>query len=122
MKECLIYGILGGFIGSFYMEWLLSSKSQPSKEPSLAVVDMQALISKKSQQLAKGILSNNTAQQIPKNTVPVREAATQLKGDLNTFATNHNLILLSKAAVVGGDIPDKTEEILAMIEKGDDHP
>lgn len=119
MKECLIYGIFGGFIGSLYMGWLISSKSPNSKNPSLAIVDMQALILKKSQQLATTIMSTNTPQQTANNIVPVREAATQLKDDLNTFATNHNLILLSKAAVVSGDVPDKTDEILDIIERGD---
>lgn len=117
MKECLIYGILGGFIGSLYMGWLVSSKSTPSKELNLAIVDMQLLISKKSQQLAI-----NQPFEKSKNPIPVREAAIQLKDDLNTFAITHNLILLTKGTVVSGDIPDKTEEILALMEKGNNHP
>lgn len=117
MKECLIYGILGGFIGSLYMGWLLSSKSPYSKDPSLALVDMQELIAKKSQQLAMSQSFEKS-----EKSKPIREAAVQLKEDLNTFATNNNLILLTKGIVVSSNLPDKTEEILAMMERGNEHP
>lgn len=117
MKDCFIYGVLGGFIGTLYMGWLVSSKWTQVKEPSLAVVDMKVLISKKSQQVAK-----NQPPEKSNNSLPIREAAAQLKEDLSTFATIHNLILLTKGVVISGDVPDKTEEILEAMEKGDGHP
>lgn len=124
MKECLIYGILGGFIGSLYMGWLLSSKSPHSKDSSLAVVDMQSLVSRKSQQLATTMLSDHPSSNQPSfiNSISIRETATQLKDDLERFATTHNLILINKLAVVSGNVPDKTEEISDLMERGINHP
>lgn len=120
MKESLIYGLLGGFIGFLYMGWICSSKS--SHPTSLAVVDMQLLISRKSQQLAMDQASerhNPKVQELfPLSRLSIQEAANHLKDDLNTFAATHNLVLLAKGVVAGGDIPDKTQEVLAMMEKG----
>jgi len=129
MNESIIYGLFGGVIGSLYMGWICSSKP-----PQLAVVDMQALISKRSQQLAKVLEPETLAPKalvpetlVSKTRVPsiqvssarvssVREAGDRLKEDLKTFAATHNLILLAKGSVVGGDLPDKTAEILAQID------
>jgi hypothetical protein len=47
----------------------------------------------------------------------VREAANRLKEDLKTFAILHNLILVTEGVIVGGDVPDKTDEFLAWLEK-----
>jgi len=113
MNESIIYGLFGGVIGSLYMGWICSSKP-----PQLAVVDMQVLISKRSQQLAKALVSETRASsaRVPSTQVSsVREAGDRLKEDLKTFATMHNLILLAKGSVVGSDLPDKTEEILAQM-------
>ncbi|MCE3231704.1 MAG: hypothetical protein K0R52_1632 [Alphaproteobacteria bacterium] len=49
----------------------------------------------------------------------IQEAGDRLKEGLKAFATTQNLILLAKGTVVEGDLPDKTEEILGLIEKGD---
>lgn len=126
MKESIIYGLFGGLIGSLYMGWICFPKPLQSLHTCLAVVDMQALISKKSQQLAKTIMPETrmpgtqaSPARVPPASVSIREAADHLKEDLNAFAATHNLILLAKGAVVAGDIPDKTEEILAMIEAGE---
>ena len=128
MNESIIYGLLGGVIGSLYMGWICSSKP-----PQLAVVDMQVLISKRSQQLAKALAPETlvsktpvpetlmsgtraSSARVPSTQVSsVREAGDRLKEDLKTFAATHNLILLAKGSVVGGDLPDKTEEILAQM-------
>ena len=120
MKDCLIYGLLGGFIGSLYMGWICASKSP---HPSLAVVDMQALISKKSQQLAMNQnlekYSSQGRELVPLSHLSIQEVASQLKDDLNAFASTHNLVLLAKGAVVSGDVPDKTQEILNILEGGE---
>ena len=121
MKDSLIYGILGGLMGSLYMGWICSPKSLQSSNASLAVVDMQTLISKKSQQLAMKLTSEAVKAEAsdPISHVSIQEAASRLKEDLNTFAVIHNLVLLSKGSVVGGDVPDRTQEVLSMIEKGE---
>ena len=122
MKESLVYGLFGGLIGSLYMGWIYSPKP-----PSLAVVDMQALISMKSQQLAKTLGSGTLVPETHMSKTRVsetllsetQEAGERLKKGLKAFALTHNLILLAKGAIVEGNLPDKTEEILALIEKGD---
>lgn len=122
MKESIFYGIFGGLIGSIYMGWIFSPKP-----PQLAVVDMQALVSRRSQQLAKVLVPQTLVPEalIPDTLIPeipassIREAGDRLKEGLKAFAITHNLILLTKGGVVGGNLPDKTEEILALIEEGD---
>ena len=122
MKDGLIYGIFGGLIGSLYMGWICSSKSSHPHASSLAVVDMQLLVSRKSRQLAMGQATERrnpqTREALPLSHLPIQEAANHLKDDLNDFAATHNLVLLAKGSVVGGDVPDKTQEVLAMMEKG----
>jgi hypothetical protein len=119
MKENLIYGLLGGFIGFLYLGWISLPKSSQSSHASLAVVDMQALISKKSQQLAAMLASEKHSSQPRESSsfLSIQDAAHRLKDDLNTFAATHNLVILSKEAVVSGDLPDKAEEILVLIEE-----
>lgn len=122
MKDGLIYGIFGGLIGSLYMGWICSSKSSHPHPASLAIVDMQLLVSRKSRQLAMGKARegyrSQASENFPLSHLSIREAANHLKDDLNDFAATHNLVLLAKGSVVGGDVPDKTQEVLAMMEKG----
>jgi hypothetical protein len=83
-------------------------------QPPLAVVDMQALVTRQSQQLAqtrKGKVSARHIQQISE----------QLKGTLDAFATKHRLILFNKAALAGGEntlLPDHTLDIVMLLEEG----
>ena len=123
MKENLIYGLLGGFIGFIYLGWICSQKSSQPHQGSLAVVDMQALISKKSQQLAmnQSLEKHNSQRQelIPLSRLSIQEAANHLKDDLNAFAATHNLVLLAKGVVISGNVPDKTQEILDILEGGE---
>lgn len=91
-----------------------------NSSPRLAVVDMQALIAKRSQQLAKtGSRKSTVDSRAPadKRAVKIsshqiREAGEQLKEVLEAFAARHHLILLAKGAVMGGSLPDYTEEIM----------
>jgi hypothetical protein len=122
MKESLVYGLFGGLIGSLYMGWIYSPKP-----PSLAVVDMQTLVSLKSRQLAKTLAetrmseTQRVSETLESGTLlsETQEAGERLKEGLKAFALTHNLILLAKGATMGGNLPDKTEEILALIDKGD---
>lgn len=131
MKEEIIYGIFGGLIGSFYMGWLCSSKSAQCPSTSLAVVDMQALIARKALMLAmipktesSQLKIQGSGQELDsplslRHTSSIQEAADRLKEDLKEYSVTHNLVLLSKGSVVSGDIPDKTDELLDLIEKGE---
>jgi hypothetical protein len=147
MKENIIYGIFGGLIGSLYMGWIFSPsppKCQHAccRQACLATVDIQKLVSKKSQQLAATFVPETLASEArmpetrlsealmletpPPDTAlsetrmrSIQEAGDRLKEGLKAFATTQNLILLAKGTVVEGDLPDKTEEILGLIEKGD---
>src|SRR3990167_6106748 len=115
MKHMISYvclGILGclilsGTIGIFAK--IMAAHHQPS----LAVVDMQALITRQSQQLAqtrKGKVSARHIQQISE----------RLKGTLDAFATKHRLILFNKAALAGGEntlLPDHTLDIVMLLEE-----
>jgi hypothetical protein len=99
-----IFFLIGGMaLGGVLKGETARSFFKPS--PRLAVVDMQALIAKGSQHLAKGTTSKISGHQI-------QQAGEQLKETLEAFAAKHRLILLSKVTVMGGDLPDYTAEIM----------
>ena len=81
-----------------------------SKTPQLAVVDMNALISVASQSLAK---SGRTS------SIEVQEWGNRLKKRLAVYEQERQLILLTKGAVVGSNLPDVTEEVLGFFEEGE---
>ena len=79
----------------------------------LAVVDMQALIAKGSQHLAKTSPNKALGKGSAKvSNHQIQEMGEQLKETLEAFATKNRLILLSKGTVMGGDLPDYTAEIM----------
>ena len=80
--------------------------------PRLAVVDMQALIAKGSQHLAKSSSKKVPDEASKVSSHQIQKAGEQLKETLETFATKHHLILLIKGAVMGGDLPDYTNAIM----------
>lgn len=103
----LIGGIaLGGVLGSA-MGW---SFFKPP--PRLAVVDLQALVSKGSQHLAKASSNKMLGKAAKISRHQIQELSEQLKEILEDFAAQHHLILLAKGAVMGGNLPDYTEEIM----------
>lgn len=117
MKECLMYGFLGGFLGSLYMGWIGASKPTPCPPPNLAVIDIPEILSKKAEHLVQQFSPSPQTATVPTNTARIQEAGNRLKDDLRAFATTHNLILLAKNAVVGDTLPDKTAEFLALLEE-----
>jgi len=143
MKESLIYGLLGGVISWLYLSWIAYPRPFYDRQTNLAVVDLQALISEQSQQLVQQLAkahlskteeSNNGDSHLPQMDafmskyqkghppsigIPIQEAVDLLKTKLSAFAAMHNLILLAKGAVVAGDMPDKTAEVLKFIEEGE---
>ena len=85
--------------------------------PRLAVVDMQALIAKGSQHLAKNSPNKTLGKGFAKvsnhvSSHQIQEVGEQLKEKLEAFAAKHRLILLAKGAVMGGNLPDYTAEIM----------
>jgi hypothetical protein len=80
--------------------------------PRLAVVDMQALIAKRSQHLANNSSNKALGKASKISNQQIQEASEQLKGTLDAFALKHHLILLAKGAVMGGNLPDYTNEIM----------
>jgi hypothetical protein len=85
----------------------------------LAVVDMQALIAKGSQHLAKTSPNKALGKGSAKvfnhvSSHQIQEAGEQLKETLEAFAAKHRLILLAKGAVMGGVLPDYTDEIMEV--------
>ena len=103
----LIGGLaLGGALGSG------TARSFFKSSPRLAIVDMQALIAKGSQHLAKTIPNKALGKASKVSGHQIREAGEQLKETLEAFAAKHHLILFSKGAVMGGNLPDYTAEIM----------
>jgi hypothetical protein len=81
--------------------------------PRLAVVDMQALIAKGSEHLAKTSPNKAFGKGSAKvSSHQIQETGEQLKETLEAFAAKHHLILLTKGAVMGGNLPDYTAEIM----------
>ena len=99
---CLLYGFFGGLIGSLCMGWLCAPL--PPQEAQLAVVDLQTLVSQR-----QGIPPREPQAHL------VSQLAKSLGADLELFAKQHNLILLHKGTVAGGDIPDQTTAFLAWL-------
>lgn len=99
---CLLYGLFGGLIGSLCMGWLCAPL--PPQEAQLAVVNLQALVSQE-----PGARPREPQAHL------VSQLSKSLGADLELFAKRYNLILLHKATVAGGDIPDKTAAFLAWL-------
>ena len=88
------------------------------KQPTFAVVDMNRLISQRAQNLAKLRLKGDQSKQkiMPQQ---IRDLSTNLKEDLDDFAKENGVIILSKGAVAGGHLPDFTEAALSLFEEGE---
>jgi len=100
---CLLYGLFGGLLGSLCMGWLCLPT--PPSQATLACVDLQKLVSKE----------QGAHPQEPHKRM-LGQLAKSLEQDLELFAKQHNLILLLKGTVIGGDIADKTAAFLAWLE------
>jgi hypothetical protein len=100
---CTLYGLFGGLLGSLCMGWLCFPT--PPSQATLAIIDLQGLISKE-----QGALPSKSHARM------VEQLAKSLGQDLEIFAKDHGLILLQKGTVVGGDIADKTAAFLAWLE------
>ena len=88
----IIYGILTIAMGVLW--W-----TRPVV-PRFGIVDMQALIAQKAQAIAK----TPGAKVLP-------EHIDELKHVLQQVAEERHVVLLVKGAVIGGDLPDMTDEI-----------
>ncbi len=111
MKDALIYSVITSLIlvvgcGVFWS----------ARKPIFAVVDMNRLISQRAQKLAK---LNLTGDQSKRKimTQQIRDLSTNLKEDLDDFAKENGVIILSKGSVAGGQLPDFTEPALSLFEE-----
>ena len=94
-----------GFIGVGVVAWFLSSNI-----PKFAVVDMQALIAKQSEQLAADPRVKIHGGKVSAN--KIQEAGNLLREKLEQFARTHQVVLLNKGAVIGSHLPDYTDAII----------
>jgi hypothetical protein len=79
------------------------------QSPTLAIVDIQALIQHQSQQLAQGS-SKGTV-----NLKELRQTARQMKNFLEIWAKRHQTILLAKGSVWGSDLEDVTPQLATYL-------
>ena len=113
MKDALIYGVIASLVLAAGFSMFLRPK-----QPTFAVVDMNRLISQRAQNLAKLRLTGDQSKQkiMPQQ---IRDLSTNLKEDLDDFAKENGVIILSKGAVAGGHLPDFTEAALSLFEEGE---
>ena len=102
MKQLLPYVSQAVLLLAIGVFWGFSPKS-----PQLATVDMKTLISTGSQNLAK---RGRTS------TREVQDWGDRLKEGLESYGKERQLILLAKGAVIGGNLPDVTEEVLSFFD------
>jgi len=108
MRPMIIYLCLGIF-GCFILSGMAWIFSKVDHQPQFAVVDMQVLIAQHSQHLAKTQSHKKPGKVSPQQ---IQELSDRLKEDLESFATKHKLILLTKGSVMGGALPDYTDQFL----------
>jgi hypothetical protein len=113
MKPMIIYLYLGIF-GCFTLSGMAWIFSKVHHQPQLGVVDMQVLIAKHSQHLAKPKAGQKSGKV---SSYQIQELSDRLKEDLEFFAAKHNLILLAKGSVMGGKLPDYTDEFLPLSDR-----
>lgn len=98
---------------SFTLLWLvlltLSLYTQPMAT-RFGVVDMQVLVA----QQAKQLVGKQHPASVPNGALQARFA--HIKEVLRSYSVEQNIILLSKASVVGGELDDVTFAILEKLE------
>ncbi len=113
MKDALIYSVIASLVlaAGFGVFWT-------AKRPTFAVVDMHRLISQRAQDLAQLRLTGDQSKQkiMPQQ---IRDLSTKLKEDLDEFAKENGVIILSKGAVAGGHLPDFTDAALSLFDEGE---
>jgi hypothetical protein len=97
---------------SFTLLWLflltLSLYTQP-RATRFGVVDMQVLVAQQAKQLVGKHSANVPSQAL-------QAGFTHIKDVLRSYSVEQNIILLSKASVVGGELDDVTFAILEKLE------
>jgi hypothetical protein len=103
MNRNLVSGILILCAGSIVA--ILSIWFYP-KNPEFGMVDTSIIVTEQAKILAK---KNPGAAFTAER---MRQITDDLKGQMSAWCLNHNVILLSKGAVWGGELVDYTQEIL----------
>ena len=98
MREKIVYGLVAGLALSQLASWILLPKAQ-----SFGVIDMQILIADRAQLLAKSGRMN------PRQ---IHDLAETLKEELQDFAREKGIILLTKSAIAGGNLLEYTNQFV----------
>ena len=98
-----LFGLMAAFGLSIAAFWLgvSNARSKP-----LGLVDMQLLLSAQSQQLAKSYPNG----QVPAGVM--QQVVEDIKTVIQDFGQDQKITLLAKGAVLSGELPDYTQEIL----------
>lgn len=90
---------------------LLIFAFKPSSQ-TFGVVDVQRIIAEQ----AKNLASQYPQGQVPKE--KLRETVEEIKETLDAWAHSRKIVLIAKGALWGGQVPDYTEHLGAMLNKG----
>jgi methionine synthase II (cobalamin-independent) len=93
------------FIVSIAAFWLGVSNASSKK---LGIVDMQVLIQVQSQQLSKAYPNGQVPPKI------MQQVVEEIKTVIKDFGQDKKITLLAKGAVLSGEYPDYTQEILSL--------
>jgi len=98
-----LIGLIAAFSLSIAAFWLGVSNA---RSKTLGLVDMQLLLSTQSQQLAKVYPNGNVPSGV------MQQVVEEMKSVIDSFGKSQKITLLAKGAVLSGELPDYTQEIL----------
>lgn len=83
--------------------------AQQFNKPILAVIDTQALVAIEAQKMAESYPNGKVQPE------KIQSIADGLKRKVDRFAKEHQLVLLAKGAVWGGELKDYTEQMIEIM-------
>jgi hypothetical protein len=99
------------FLIGIAIVWLIVILLLTVKKPKIGVIDSQALIASQSHKIAAFYPNGN----LPSEQLQL--VARQIKTSITAYAKAHNLILLAKGAVWGGEIVDHTDNLINILKQ-----
>jgi hypothetical protein len=103
-----LIGLVAAFCLSMVAFWLGVSNA---RSKAFGLVDMQLLLSTQSQALAKSYPNG----QVPSGVM--QQVVEDIKMVIKDFGQDQNITLLAKGAVLSGELPDYTQEVLNESER-----